>query len=133
MTLINCATVGYGDYVPYSVEAKYLMMLTALLGSIMISLFVLIISSRLELSKEETMVFRRVNLSLTAAHTIQSSMKYFILKKKFYLQKCISDSQVVKNSRFLKLMSNKQTWIDELEKIKFHRKIIDGIQLNIDY
>ena len=70
MTLINIATVGYGDYAPYSVEAKYLIMLTALLGAIMISLFVVIISARIELNKDETMVFRRVNLAKTAAMTI---------------------------------------------------------------
>ena len=85
MTFINIATVGYGDYVPYSYEGKYIIMLTALSGAIMISLFVVIISARFELDKNETLVFRKVNLAKAAASTITSSMKYFILKKKFYL------------------------------------------------
>ena len=45
MTVMTITTVGYGDFVPHSVEGKCVMMVAALSGAVMISLFVLVTTS----------------------------------------------------------------------------------------
>ena len=45
MTVMTITTVGYGDFVPHSTEGKYVMMIAALAGAVMISLFVLVTTS----------------------------------------------------------------------------------------
>lgn len=44
MTVMTITTVGYGDFSPYSLEGKCVMMVAALSGALMISLFVLVTS-----------------------------------------------------------------------------------------
>ena len=63
MTVMTITTVGYGDFVPHSTEGKYVMMIAALAGAVMISLFVLVTTSIFQLSKDEINVFRKVNLA----------------------------------------------------------------------
>ena len=50
-TVITITTVGYGDIKPFTVPAKFLVMITAIWGAIMISLIVLTVSSVFDLKK----------------------------------------------------------------------------------
>ena len=70
MTVMTITTVGYGDFVPHSAEGKCVMMVAALTGAVMISLFVLVTTAIFQLNKDETNVFRKVNLAQSAAKTI---------------------------------------------------------------
>ena len=51
LTIITMTTVGYGDIKPNTLPAKFLVMITAIWGAIMISLIVLAVSSVFDLKK----------------------------------------------------------------------------------
>jgi hypothetical protein len=51
LTVTTITTVGYGDFKPNTLPAKFLVMITAIWGAIMISLIVLTVSSVFDLKR----------------------------------------------------------------------------------
>mmetsp|Transcript_13215 Transcript_13215/g.20612 ORF Transcript_13215/g.20612 Transcript_13215/m.20612 type:complete len:265 (+) Transcript_13215:666-1460(+) len=84
LTVITLTTVGYGDLVPHTTPGKLVAMITALLGAFLISIFVLAVTSVFELSKLQMRALRHITMSRSASRVMMQSVRFFILKKKFY-------------------------------------------------
>jgi len=49
--LITVTTVGYGDYVPVTVPGKVIIMFAALMGAMLVSMLVLVLTTMFSLNK----------------------------------------------------------------------------------
>lgn len=83
-TLITLTTVGYGDIPMVTILGRLTCMATALWGSFIMSLLVLMLSSIFELDINEVMALRHINLTRHAAKVITRSMKLFIARMKLH-------------------------------------------------
>jgi len=111
VTIITITTVGYGDISPISKFGKVTMMAAALLGTVMISLMVLSVSSNFELNKEQSLAFRKIQSSCRASNTVVASVRYYIAKRQYYMHKLLTDPNILETSTFLQIAKDKKTWI----------------------
>ena len=86
------------------------MMVTALMGALVISLIVLTVSSNLELTKNQLMVFHKIQSSQSASVTIVSALRYYMAKKKYYIYRLMKSRNNVIDSPFLIIAKDKQAW-----------------------
>ena len=88
---MTITTVGFGDFTPRTYPGRLIIMFTAFWGAIMISFFVLIVSSVFELKPTQDKALHQVDVSRSAANAIAHSFKYFVKKKRYHLLKQIQD------------------------------------------
>lgn len=86
-TVITLTTIGYGDMSPVSPPGRFLTMILAFWGALLLSLVVVIVSSIFNLGDDEKMALRHLRLTKEAAKTITSGLQYFIAKKKLHVLK----------------------------------------------
>lgn len=59
-------------------------MVAALLGAFLISLFVLASQKLVDLTEDQQKALRQINMTRSAAETIQRGIKFYLTKKRFY-------------------------------------------------
>ena len=69
----------------------------------------------MDLSQDQLMALHHVLLTRKAATSITRGIKYFLAKKKFYLERQKIDPNLIVSSRFLALISKNNT--EDREKI----------------
>ena len=88
MTIITITTIGYGDICPMTKPGIIIILCLAMWGSLLMSIFVVTISSMWILSEDHQMAQRHIDHTKDAAQTIFQSLKYYMAKKKLYKLKC---------------------------------------------
>ena len=109
-TIITITTVGYGDIAPKSDLGKVVMMFAALVGALLVSLVVVMVSSSLELSRNQMKVFRQVQAQTAASKVIVKAIKYYQAKKTYYLHKLAKNPSIKEKSWFLQSVKEKKQW-----------------------
>ena len=104
MTVITLTTVGYGDFFPYTSGGQAVCMFTALWGSFVVSMLVLVAASIFELKPQEDKAIRFIKQSRTASKSILLALRFYVQKKKFYIHRMEIDPDFVVNSTFLKMV-----------------------------
>lgn len=84
-TMITLSTIGYGDYCPITIEGRFVTMLMAIWGAILISLFVTVVSGLFDMKEQESRALTKVDVSRQAARVIMKSLHYLRAKKKYYI------------------------------------------------
>lgn len=119
-TMITLSTIGYGDYCPITIEGRFVTMLMAIWGAILISLFVTVVSGLFDMKEQETRALTKVDVSRQASRVIIKSIQYLMAKKRYYiafqeknpnvksefLSKCVRQSdknKVVENKKLTEL------------------------------
>jgi hypothetical protein len=86
LVIMTITTVGYGDLVPYSTAGKIVAMIASLWGSLLVSLLVVTQMTIFELNDNQRKALTHINMSKSAADTINRSIKYFLVKKRFFIE-----------------------------------------------
>ena len=86
LTIVTITSVGYGDVFPHTNAGKVLAMIAALWGAFLMALLVVAATSSFKLDINQTKALKHINLSKSAAKTINLAAKYFLAKKKFYIE-----------------------------------------------
>ena len=113
--VITITTVGYGDMIAKSLAGRWVVMLTAIWGAILISLIVLVVGSVFELKKSQKKAMHDIHVTRKATRAISLSIKFFLMKKKYYLTMLKLNSDVYRNSEFMKLLKSKP--LDAIEEM----------------
>ena len=77
------STLGYGELYPLSYFGRTISVITYLIGAIILSLVIVELQNITDLSNNEKIVFEHVSVSKSAADLINSSIRFFIYKKKY--------------------------------------------------
>jgi hypothetical protein len=101
LVVMTVTTVGYGDVHPHTIPGKIICIMAALWGATMISLLVLATSSFFELKGNQLKAMKHIDLTRQAANTISLSFKYFLKKKRLYIEKLKFDPELKFKSEFL--------------------------------
>ena len=109
LVVITITTVGYGDITPKTVEGKMVALVSALTGAFLLSIFVLAVTSVFQLNEVQSKAMRHIKMSRSAAKTITKAMRFYMIKKKYFL--LMSKNRVVWNqdSEFLKYIKSIET------------------------
>lgn len=97
-------TVGYGDVTPHTFAGKILAIFVALWGAFLISFLVVTVTNIFALTQSQLKAHKHIIYSLQAAKTVGMSVKYFLLKKKYYILKIKRDPSCIKTSPFLEMV-----------------------------
>jgi len=62
-SIITFSTIGYGDYCPGTIEGRFLTMLAAIWGAILIALFVTVVTGLFEAQENEHIAIAQVDAS----------------------------------------------------------------------
>ena len=100
-------TVGYGDITPGTWMGRLTIIGACLAGSFIMAIFIGSITQQFVLSSDQTLALHHVLLTRSAANSVTKGIKFFIAKKRYYLQLQKIDSTLIENSRFLALVGNK--------------------------
>ena len=76
-------TVGYGDIAPGTDFGKVIMMFTAIWGTFLISLLILIAADIFAMTINEQKALHHLLQTRKAAQTITASMRYFLAKQRY--------------------------------------------------
>lgn len=80
-SMITFSTIGYGDYCPATLEGRFVTMIAAVWGAILIALFVTVITGLFEAQENEQVAIAQVDASRQAARVIIRAIKYYQIKK----------------------------------------------------
>ena len=80
--MVTLTTIGYGDFSPMTAPGKFVTIILAFWGALLLSLLVVVLSSIFNLNENEKMALRHLRMTKSAANTIFRSIKYFMSKKK---------------------------------------------------
>jgi len=86
LTMITLTTVGYGDVTPQTTIGRVVIMFTAVLGIIQISLVVNVVSNLMTLDENEKNAIDKIDHSRVAAKAISKSIKYLRHKTTYFKQ-----------------------------------------------
>jgi len=75
-------TIGYGDIGPQTKPGTIIVLVFAIWGSLLMSIFVVTVSNIWILSEDHQMAQRHIDHTRYAAQTIFQSLKYYMTKKK---------------------------------------------------
>ena len=81
-----------------------MMIVVALIGAILISVNVVTITRMFSLSENQDKAHKHIMFSKTAARFIGESVKFLLLKKKFYIEKVKNQPSLVQTSIYLKMV-----------------------------
>jgi hypothetical protein len=95
-------TVGYGDITPHTLIGKILAILSALWGAFLTSFAVVTVTNIFNLNKSQLQAHTHLKYAESAAKTISVSFKYFLAKKKYYVQVIKYNPTAIINSDFLR-------------------------------
>ena len=87
LIVMTVTSVGYGDMVPHTTPGKWIAMFSAVWGIVLISLLVVATTHMFSLTENQHQAEKHIRLTRSAAKTINLSAKYFLIKKKFYIEK----------------------------------------------
>jgi len=105
LIIITSTTVGYGDIYPHTIGGQIVCIITAFWGTFIVSLLVLVVANIFELSANEKKAIKFIKQSRTAATAIGNAFKFYLKKKKFYVQKMDHDPNFsIESSTFLTKM-----------------------------
>jgi hypothetical protein len=104
LTVITLTTVGYGDIAPSTIPGRFVAMVIALWGGFLISFLVVTVSSVFDLTNNQKMALRHIRQTRRAAVTISQGIKFFLVKKKYYLLMQRFNPRFRDNSPFLTLL-----------------------------
>ena len=105
LTIITLTTVGYGDMFPRTIGGKCTAIMTALWGTFVVSLTVLVVTNIFELKENEKKAVKYIKQCRSAATCINNGFRFYMLKKKFYIKKMERDPHFVHNSSFLRMIN----------------------------
>jgi hypothetical protein len=105
MTLFS---VGYGDLVPHTVAGKFLAFVTALWGAFLIAINVVTIGNIFQLNDSQNKAHKHIMLTRSAAKVISLSFKFYLLKKKYYIQLLKRDLKAVEKSPYLAIIADQE-------------------------
>jgi hypothetical protein len=80
--VITICTVGFGDLVPYSQIGRVIIMITAIWGSFIISLVIVVAAKLFMLSRSQKKAMHHLFLTSKAAHSITAALRYNLELKK---------------------------------------------------
>jgi len=86
LVVMTITTVGYGDLVPYTLAGKIIAMIASLWGSLLMSLLVVTQMSIFELNDNQKKALTHINMSKSAADTINQSIRFYLAKKRFFIE-----------------------------------------------
>ena len=101
LIIMTITTVGYGDVSPKTTMGKVVTVMTAIWGTVLISLIVMVFIKFFDPNHKEHKAIKHIKMSRSAAKSINTSLKYFIAKKKYYIKKIEWDPSIIKTSDFL--------------------------------
>ena len=61
--IITLTTIGYGDYCAETMEGRIIVMIAAIWGGVLLSLFVGVVSSIFDVNEKQDKAIERVNIS----------------------------------------------------------------------
>ena len=93
VTIITCTTVGYGDFAPSTFLGRCTGIFMAFTGSFLISIVIVCVTQSLDLESDQLLALRHINITRLAAKTLQKALKFFQIKKKYYLLKDIVEKR----------------------------------------
>lgn len=89
--IITITTVGYGDVFAQSNPGRIVSILVAMSGAFLMALVVAIVTSQVELSNKQQLALTHVQLSKSAAETLQKIFQYFNVKKRYMVIKALRE------------------------------------------
>ena len=92
-TMITLSTIGYGDFCPATIEGRFIIMVAAIWGGVLLSLFVTVISGIFEMNEKEDKAIDLVTVSRQSARVIHKSLVFFQSKKDYYKKLVQSDKK----------------------------------------
>ena len=98
---MTITTVGYGDIFPRTLPGKMIAMFAAIWGAFLVSIAVITVGNMFELNETHTKAHQHILLSQQAAISINSAAKFYMAKKKYYVQKLKSDPCIMISSPYL--------------------------------
>ena len=75
--IITFSTIGYGDYCPATLEGRFITMLAAIWGAILVALFVTVVTGLFEVPENQNRAIAQVDASREAARVIIKATKYY--------------------------------------------------------
>lgn len=87
--MITLSTIGYGDYSPATTEGRLVVMISAIWGAILLSLFVTVVSGLFSMSDSEQSAIDKVDLSYEAAEVIGLAWRYYKTKNLYATSKSL--------------------------------------------
>mmetsp|Transcript_17377 Transcript_17377/g.12418 ORF Transcript_17377/g.12418 Transcript_17377/m.12418 type:complete len:82 (+) Transcript_17377:884-1129(+) len=76
-------TVGYGDVVPHSWLGQATILATAIWGTFLISILIIVVSRIFDLERNQQRALHHLQLTRKAALSITSAMRFYLAKKKY--------------------------------------------------
>lgn len=92
---MTLTTVGYGDTYPFTPAGKYVAMWVAIWGSFMISIAVVTTMNFFEPEGVNKKAMKEIKQAHSAALTISYAAKFFLAKKRLYIEKIKQDSRII--------------------------------------
>ena len=106
-TIITITTVGYGDISPSTTPGRVVAVSIALVGTFLISIVVVTVSSIFELTPNQKMALGHIRLTRRAAVTISKGIKFYLTKKRYFITYEMKGKKVSRgtiDSEFLALL-----------------------------
>jgi hypothetical protein len=80
--VITICTVGFGDLVPFSQIGRVIIMITAIWGSFIMSLIIVVAANLFMLARSQKRAMHHLFLTTKAAYSITAALRYNLEKKK---------------------------------------------------
>lgn len=78
--IITLSTIGYGDFSPTTVMGRVVIMIAAVWGAILLSLFVTVVAGLFDMTPAENSSVKVADLSQEAARVVAKAYRYFKAK-----------------------------------------------------
>jgi len=105
-------------------------MLSAIWGAFLISLVVLVVAHVFDLKKPQKKAMRDIQVTRKATHSITLAIKFFLVKKKYYLTMLKIKPEIYKHSEFIKLLKNKEPPTSPVMEVSRKRSNTLGISVD---